>query len=304
MAIGCIHTEWLFRLAQKGAFAARNKLLDLGPQDIQISRSYLQEAIPKYSGHDSAGSIAAIFDGAAPRRDCQLDFYRLYEIEDYKSADLDDDRADYAIDFNNPTVEVPRVDVVTDFGTAEHVYDIGHVFEFMHRVLKPGGLAVHCVPAFAFPNHGFYTPNPNLFVEFARANDYELVDFSYVDNMFVREKHMAENGIGGFSFDTLPIQLEDMRETGSFMTKTVLQFHRNLLSVETRNALGALAPHLTADTPYPSAQFNLCFIFDLVFVAMQKPHQERPIVAPIQSMGGVVPLSQRGLIKAPKVTEG
>jgi SAM-dependent methyltransferase len=179
--------------------------------------------------------------------------------------------------------------------TAEHVYDIGRVFELMHRVLRPGGLAVHCVPAFAFPNHGFYTPNPNLFVEFARANDYELIDFSYVDNMFVREKQMADNGIGDFSFDALPIQLTDMEETGRFMTKTVLQFHRNLMAPETRAALGGLAPELPADTTFPSEKFNLCFVFDLIFIAMQKPNQERPLVAPIQSMTGVAPLPQRGL---------
>jgi len=297
VAIGCIHTEWLFRLVQKGAFSGRRALLDLGPQDIQTSRLYLEEAIARHLGRDPAGAIAAISDGAAPRRDCQGDFYRLYGIEEYKSADLDDDRADYTVDFNHPAIEVPRFDVVTDFGTAEHVYDIARVFEFMHRALKPGGLALHCVPAFAFPNHGFYTPNPNLFVEFARANDYELVDFSYVDNMFVREKQIAENGIGGFSFDALPIQMEDMRDTGAFMTKTVLQFHRNLLSTETRNALGALAPHLPADTAFPSEQFNLCFVFDLVFVALQKPPRERPLVAPIQTMAGVAPLPQRGRVE-------
>src|SRR5579862_643548 len=213
MAIGCIHTEWLFRIRKKGGFDRLTSLLDLGPQDVQTSRTYLADAIQRHLGHPPDQPLATIFSGDSdsPRRDCQRDYYRLFGITDYRSLDVSDDRADFALDLNEPVPEqLPRFDAVTDFGTAEHVFDIAQVFSTMHRLLAPGGLALHCVPAFAFPNHGFYTPNPNVFVELAYANGYELVDFSYVDNMFVRERLLNQARVPPLDFERLPIQLDDL----------------------------------------------------------------------------------------------
>ncbi|AXK79076.1 class I SAM-dependent methyltransferase [Pseudolabrys taiwanensis] len=294
MAIGCVHTEWLFRVLRKGAFDGRTSILDLGPQDIQTGRKFLENSIRRNLAIDPTSDIAAICDEQNPRKDCQPEYYRLFGPKEYKSADLTDDRADYRFDLNSPIEELPRFDVVTDFGTAEHVYNIAQVFDTMHKLLVPGGLALHCVPAFAFPNHGFYTPNPNLFIEFARANNYELVDFSYVDNMFVRERTLALAENGTLSFDRLPIQLSDLDNTQAFMTKVVLQFYSNIRSAETKSALKGLAPSLGRWAPYPSDKHHMCYVFDLMFVAMIKPQGEhRPLNAPIQRMEGVNLIPQR-----------
>ena len=293
MAIGCVHTEWLFRVLRKGAFGGRRSLLDLGPQDVQATRAYLGDSIRRNLRVDPTPRLAEICEGATPRHDCQREYYALFGLSEYSSADLHDERADYRFDLNVPATDLPRFDVVTDFGTAEHVFDIAQVLKTMHRLLVPGGLALHCVPAFAFPNHGFYTPNPNLLIELARANDYELVDFSYVDNMFVRERMLALAGKGAVAFDRLPIQLADMADTQHFMTKVVLQFHRNILAPETRSALTGLVPSLPTRAPYPSDKHHMCFVFDLMFVAMIKPKAERPLVAPIQRIEGVNLIPQR-----------
>jgi SAM-dependent methyltransferase len=291
MAIGSIHTEWLFRVWEKGGFAQRHRLFDLGPQDVQASRSSLAASIERHLGVDPAPLLDRFCDGDSPRRDCQLAYYSLFGIDHYRSADLDDDRADYKIDLNREAPDVGRgtFDVVTNFGTAEHIFNISQVFTTMHELLAPGGLALHVVPAFAFPNHGFYTPNPNLFVEFARANQYALLDFSYVDNMFVRDRLLGADPASPLDFDALPIRIEDMVDTQRFMTKVVMRFHENLLAPETQRALTILSPHLEGK-PYPSAEHHVCFVFDLIFVAMTKPSFERPLVPPIQQMSGVPPL--------------
>jgi SAM-dependent methyltransferase len=86
--------------------------------------------------------------------------------------------------------------VVTNFGTAEHVFDIATAFRSMHRLVKPGGVILHCMPAFAFIDHGFYNIHPVFYIELAKANAYDIVDFSYVDNMFVRNR-FHEGMFGG-----------------------------------------------------------------------------------------------------------
>jgi SAM-dependent methyltransferase len=290
MAIGCVHTEWMFRLHGRSFLPAGASLIDLGPQDIQVPRAYLEARAQQALGGAAAVGAAAVYDGQTPRRDGQAAYYALFGVEKYCSADLDDDRATYKLDLNRAAEGLPQFDIVTDFGTAEHVYDIARVFETMHALLKPGGVALHVVPAFAFSNHGFYTPNPNLFVEFARANGYRLLDFSYVDNMFVREKLQAERPPCRFEFDGLPIQLHDMEDTQTFMTKVVRRFHANILSGETRAVLESLSPGDAGDATYPAERHHLCFVFDLMFVALAKPMREQKLRAPIQRMEGVAPL--------------
>jgi len=287
MAIGCVHTEWMFWLKRQGLFKAGSSLIDLGPQDIQVPIDYLKALTGRLNDRALAPLADAVYRDGTPRRDAQAAYYKLFGFDRYESADLEDDRATYKLDLNRPTAGLPKFDVVTDFGTMEHVYDIARVFETMHALLNPGGLALHVVPAFAFPNHGFYTPNPNVFVEFARANGYRVVDFSYVDNMFVREKLAPERGGQAMDFATLPIQRADMQDTQIFMTKVVRQFHRNILADDTRRALEMLSP---GTGPYPADRHHLCFVFDLLFVALAKPMDERPVVSPIQRMEGVKPL--------------
>ncbi|MCC7049991.1 MAG: class I SAM-dependent methyltransferase [Alphaproteobacteria bacterium] len=290
MAIGCVHTEWMFRLQAGRHFAPGSSLIDLGPQDIQVPRPYLESRAFGELGPGGQAGVAAIYDGNDARRDGQAPYYRLFGVAAYSSADLDDTRATYKVDLNRVPQGLPQFDIVTDFGTAEHVYDIARVFETMHALLKPGGLALHVVPAFAFPNHGFYTPNPNLFIEFARANEYRLIDFSYVDNMFVRERLQATRPPQGIDFDALPIRLQDMENTQVFMTKVVRQFHANLTAADTREVLEALSPADRDAAPYPADRHHLCFVFDLMFIALRKPEIEAAIRPPIQRMEGVAPL--------------
>jgi SAM-dependent methyltransferase len=293
MAIAQLHTEWLFHLKRRGLFKGRTSLFDLGPQDVLTSRAWLAGALACHEGALQPERMAEIYgDGEMPHRHCQLAFYGLFGITDYASTDLDDDRATYRWDLNYPPENLPQFDVVTDFGTIEHVYDMTAALRAMHRLLKPGGLALHVVPVFAYPNHGFHTPNPNFFPEFARANGYALADFSYVDNMYVRDQIQATRIGQRFDFDALPIRVTDMTDTRLFMNKVIARYHANFSSADTRDVMATRAPHLDPST-YPSEGFDLCYIFDLQFVALVKPLEERPIVAPIQRMDGVPPLDPK-----------
>jgi len=288
MAIGCVHTEWLFHLYFKGAFDNKNSLLDLGPQDIQISEKWLVEYL-RYKHNDNI-NFKKIFLNEYPLKNCQFDFYRMFGINKYHSADIDDDRATIKIDLNNVTLDVEtKFDVITNFGTAEHVFNIGNVFKTMHECLKPGGLSLHAVPSFGFVNHGFYTPNPNLFIEIARVNNYKIIDFSYVDNMFVREFWHRNNYKSRFDFEKLEIKLRDMENTQLFMTKIVNLFLDNSASKVTKEILndlnGRKYSFFNKDRPE-----HMCFLFDHVFVALEKPLFSSPFRVPIQRMEGVAPI--------------
>ena len=158
------------------------------------------------------------------------------------------------------------------------MFNIGEAFRTIHDMTVPGGLSLHTVPGFAFINHGFYNIHPNLFVEMARANGYEIVDFRYFDNVFVRNLRLAK-GVRNFDLDSLPIRLSDMENTQTFMNRVVDLFYRNLVSPETRRVIAGLDPN-TRKLPageYPSAKFHICFVFDLIVLCVAQTNEPQAV---------------------------
>lgn len=298
MAIGAIHIAWLRHLARQGEFRGRGTVLDLGPQDIQVDRGFLMRALDRVVGGSTLDrDLADMFTNGGFRPDGQPAFYRLFGLSPYASIDASDTRATYRLDLNHAVSGLPEYDVVTNFGTTEHVFNIGEAFRTIHNLTRPGGMSLHCVPCFAFINHGFYGINPNMLVEMARANDYEIVDFSYFDNAFVRNAQLTRRGLDGFDINRLPIELADMENTQTFMTKVVDLFHHNLVARATRREIAALGPTARRWAPvgYPSRKYNICFVFDLIFFAMRRPGKRLPFVMPMQDPAGVPPLKKASL---------
>ncbi len=278
MAIGSLTVDWLTLLRQRGLLPERAALLDLGPQDVTTKRIVAERAACQLFGRERASAMVdAIFDGEAWRRGAQLAFYQLFGADTYASIDLSDPRATYACDLNQPLPDIGRFDIVTDFGTSEHVFNIAQSYANIHNVLSPNGVALFTSPTFAFINHGFFNLHPMVFTELAAANGYEIVDFRYIDNMFVR-CIQCENSKKAFDFDALPIRLDNLADVGSFMGKVVERFKFNLESRESRK--------LTNRSP--------TFIFDMLFVALRKPSQHSaPFVLPYQGGFGAHQIAVR-----------
>jgi len=68
-------------------------------------------------------------------------------------------------------------DLVTDFGTGEHVFDQHQVWRTMHMLTKVGGYIVFDRPCAGYEGHCFYLIQPNLIAAVAWANCYEVVAF-------------------------------------------------------------------------------------------------------------------------------
>jgi len=301
LAIGAIHVAWLKDLVRRGEFRGGGSVIDLGPQDIQVERDFMARALRGLVEEATLErGLGAAFAAEGAKADGQAGFYQLFGLTGYQSIDSEDKRATYRLDLNQPVSGLPEHDVVTNFGTTEHVFNIGEAFRTIHNLTRPGGISLHCVPCFAFINHGFYGINPNLLVEMARANGYDLVDFSYFDNAFVRNAQLNRDGLDGFDLGKLPIGLADMENTQTFMIKVVDLFHRNLVAKATRREIAALGSGKRRLAPigYPNRNYNICFVFDLIFFAMRRPSERLPFVMPMQDFAGVAPM-QKPTVKTP-----
>lgn len=95
----------------------------------------------------------------------------------YRSLDIHDDDGVIQADLNHyrvPSQWRGRFDIVTNFGTTEHVLDQINAFRVMHDFAKLGGLFVHRVPFSGYYNHGLFAYNPVFFIFLSHANGYEI----------------------------------------------------------------------------------------------------------------------------------
>ena len=95
-----------------------------------------------------------------------------YECVDY--CDPTTIKADFNKD-KLPHNLVGAFDLITNFGTSEHVADQMNFFRYVHDACKVDGIMVHMVPAFGYAGHCLFKYDPKFFVRLAVANAYEIL---------------------------------------------------------------------------------------------------------------------------------
>ncbi len=184
MGLSYIMIEWIEALHRQGCFDGKQSILELGPQDIvgvtpdDIHR--FAQSVTRRE-HARADIEQRFFDNGQQRWWTAIrDLYALLGLNDYHAADMDDERADFAIDLNQPVALGRTFDVITDFGTIEHVFNIGAAVKFIHDHLAVGGIALHVLPTRGDYNHGFFNIHSTFYLDLCSANGYELVDFKFL----------------------------------------------------------------------------------------------------------------------------
>jgi SAM-dependent methyltransferase len=207
VGINLITLDWLERLVAHGVLRG-GSILDLGPQDLNTCpRAFVERVAARmHPPVEATCFVQDIFYAGSFRKVGGTPaLYRMLGFEHYRSTDLMDSRADWHFDLNEP-IQLPETfDVITNFGTAEHVFDIAKVFRFVHDTLKLGGVALHALPAFGQMEHGFFNIHPTTYFDLAAANGYAIEDIAYLDSIHIRS-HLQLGMQTPFDFDALPIQ--------------------------------------------------------------------------------------------------
>jgi len=130
---------WLF---EQGFVPARGSVLELGSQNITAAGEEFErivEVLRGRAGEDGPIDRAAVRaqpDGGKMSRFlelCGTEYHALDIFEDDKVTLFDLNLHDLPEDFHN------RFDLVTNFGTTEHVFDQVRCFRTMHDAAKVGG---------------------------------------------------------------------------------------------------------------------------------------------------------------------
>lgn len=189
MAITALEFVVLTELSLAGRLPRGRPLLEFGRQswyaDVPLDK--LAEFASRRLGPETAGFLAelrsvadAINRGGGREEDGLFRIARLFyglafDPSDYLAVDLDEGPEVHRHDLNEPLDLGRRFGVVTNIGTAEHVFDLRGVFKAIHDHTEPGGLMVHTAPFNGWWDHGFYCLQPTLFFDLAAANGYEVL---------------------------------------------------------------------------------------------------------------------------------
>ena len=121
-----------------------------------------------------------------------VSLYAKLGITKYISFDLFDSRAE-KVDLNLDLKRTDKWDIVTNFGTSEHVFNQQAIFKNCHDLTKTGGISLHCLPVSSGMDHGFFNYHPTFFRSLAIANNYSILDFRYIPFINLQQRSKRRN---------------------------------------------------------------------------------------------------------------
>lgn len=108
-------------------------------------------------------------------------FWRGLGCGRYETVDANG-KASILADLNRPLDPFPGTfDVVTNYGTAEHVFNLAQVWATIHDLAKPGGWIATEQPTQGHVDHGFVCVQPTMIRDMAAANGWVIEHFEVAD---------------------------------------------------------------------------------------------------------------------------
>ncbi|HJO59026.1 MAG TPA: hypothetical protein QF772_12500 [Nitrospinaceae bacterium] len=105
------------------------------------------------------------------------DFYEAIGME-YASLDTSSAFGAFVFDLNFDAVPEElcgKFDLLTNFGTSEHVFNQYNNFKTAHDFVRKGGAFMHFMPFLGYVDHGYYSFQPCFYNDLAGANDYDIL---------------------------------------------------------------------------------------------------------------------------------
>lgn len=97
---------------------------------------------------------------------------------EYEAIDIFLSKKTVLFDLNSDAVPenlMSSFDLITNFGTTEHVLNQLNCFTVAHDLAKVGGVIYHDLPMGGYFFHGYFSYTPLFFMHLATANNYEII---------------------------------------------------------------------------------------------------------------------------------
>ncbi|MBV9554189.1 MAG: hypothetical protein JO032_15520 [Alphaproteobacteria bacterium] len=194
MGLGSDVIDLVARLKQEGYLGSKLSVAEIGAQQLASSFLNARESLRELGGLFGVDTSCPLPEPQMPRAiDGELlppsadhlaadapaarVFWRWLGF-DYAALDLDDMPGVTRLDLNYedaPPEMVGQFQLVTNFGTTEHIANQLNAFNVIHDLVAPGGLMIHELPMHGMLNHGLINYNPKFFWMLARSNMYRTI---------------------------------------------------------------------------------------------------------------------------------
>ena len=189
-------------LHQKGLLLPGASIMELGAQQLYCrgKEDFLREFISSMAAKNPSVN-AQQFNEAELRKLADGGFTStLIKACGFKYSAIDIFEGDGTIIFDlnrqEPAVDMlNRYDLVTNFGTTEHVINQYLSMKTIHEITKPGGVIYHQLPLSGYYTHGYFAYTPLLFNQLAEANQYDVILEGYTKGLPAKSpEFMVKNG--------------------------------------------------------------------------------------------------------------
>jgi len=155
-------------------------IIEFGSQDIDTDVDYLHDFIKSFNKEPLD------LKDYLNKNHSRLSTKYLYEslsIKKYDCIDIDGAHESLNFDLNYNLQEkynfTNKYDIVTNFGTTEHIFNQYSCFENIHNLCNDNGLIIIGLPLEGFGNHCFFNYHPTFFEHLANSNNYEILYMDY-----------------------------------------------------------------------------------------------------------------------------
>jgi hypothetical protein len=209
MGLNAKDLELILRLKGEGYFPPGNaNIVEIGAQQISndvLKMPQLVEKMGREFGATQPFSLAepnqshvvhGILEHLSPDAPFARDLWNWLGFG-YASIDIDGSPGSIPLDLNYdsiPDEHAGKYQLVTNFGTTEHVANQLNAFKIIHDLTAVGGIMIHDLPAQGMINHGLVNYNPKFFWMLARSNGYKWVymDFGVADTPYPVPQNVAD----------------------------------------------------------------------------------------------------------------
>jgi hypothetical protein len=283
-----LNMECVLYLQKKGHLTtSKNKLLDIGPQNVYLaSPSQIEEFLHR-CGVETAGSLEEVIQRLShyshPRpgeRTTLLSQLTDLTTIEYNSFDVCPALKTELLDLNYdalPRQYYEYYDLVLNFGTTEHIMNQWNCFSVIHEATKVGGIIYCVLPASGYLDHGYYCYTPVFFRDMAAANDYVIVD-----KFLVPAIPSSRLEPTGFDVRTDKAFMQSSSASVGTYSEEVPSFNIHVLMRKTKSAQFQCALEIaTADAPINAA---MAARYGLNASAMTPSRRIADLIAECQSL--------------------
>lgn len=195
MGLGIGAVQNIVELYSTGCFKKSKSVLEIGAQELHCSGADIKELfkqanldselVDKFENIDN-------FPHKSPRTSAKS-LYNAIGLTEYSCIDLLPRHNAISHDLNKPFLDKSKFnhfDIVTDFGSCEHVFNIAEAYKTMHNLLKPKGYFI--VAQGVLKSNGYFLFDNSFFAGFAAANNYKVISSSYLVQIKTRTENQSE----------------------------------------------------------------------------------------------------------------